>query len=245
MAGILARKIGMTQILDHFGDMVPVTVLQAGPVTVTKVLTKAKEGYDAVQIGFDDVEEKKLTQPLAKNFAKHQLKPKRFLREIRPRPGVKQEEYKVGQEITAAFFEEGEFVDIQGRTIGKGFQGGIRRWGMKGGPETHGSMYHRRPGSSGSNTFPGRTWPGHKNPGQMGNETKTVQGLLIVKVLKDDNAILVRGAVPGSRNSVVLVCKSFKRKKIDLTKSKHVEKAGDKKDAKKAAPKKPQAAGKK
>jgi large subunit ribosomal protein L3 len=236
MIGVIGRKIGMTQILDHVGDMVPVTVLRAGPVTVTQVLTKAKAGYGAVQVGFEPAEAKRLAQPQAKAFQKHGLEPKRFLREFRLPEAQNPEEFKVGQEIGAGLFEEGEFVDVQGQTIGKGFQGGTKRWGMKGGPETHGSMYHRRPGSSGSNTFPGRTWRGHKNPGQLGGDTQTIQNLLVMKVLKEDNAILVRGAVPGPRNSVVLIRKSFKRKKIDLTKLKAASKAGEKKDAGKKAP---------
>ncbi len=239
MIGMLGRKIGMTQILDHVGEVVPVTVIQTGPVTVTRIRTQAKEGYNAIQIGFEDVKEKHATNSHFKAFEKLQLTPKRHLKEFRLPPNQKLEDYKVGQEMNAELFSEGEFVDVQGKTKGKGFQGGIRRWGMKGGPETHGSMYHRRPGSNGCTTFPGRTWRGHHHPGHMGDDTNTVQNLLIVKVMKEDNAILVRGAVPGARNALLVIQKSFKRDKIDLTKLKQRVGAEDKKDAKKAPAKKP------
>lgn len=241
MIGMLGRKIGMTRILDHVGDVVPVTVIQTGPVTVTRIRSKAKEGYDAIQVGFEDVKEKHCTKPHFKAFEKLQLKPKRHLKEFRLLSSAMTGEFKVGQEIGADLFSEGEFVDVQGETKGKGFQGAMRRWGSKGGPETHGSMYHRRPGANGCTTFPGRTWRGHHHPGHMGDETNTVQNLLVVKVIKEENAILVRGAVPGSRNALVVVRKSFKRAKIDLMKLKPRAEAGDKKDAKKAAPKKPAA----
>lgn len=234
MLGMIGRKIGMTQILDHVGDMVPVTVVQVGPQTVTALRTKAKEGYDAVQVGFEDAKEKQLTKPEKGYFAKRQIAAKKYLREFRIPGTAKVDDFKVGQEIRADFFEEGDFVDVQGTTIGKGFAGGVKRWGMKGGPETHGSMYHRRPGSNGSNTYPGRTWRGHKHPGQLGNETQTVQNLLVMKVLKDENAILVRGAVPGTDDSILVVRKALKRKKIDLTQLKQ-HKTGEKDGAKKAA----------
>ena len=240
MIGLVGKKIGMTQILDHVGDLVPVTVIQTGPVTVTRIRTKVKEGYDAIQVGFGDVKEKHLPKDRIGAFQKIQLKPMKFLREFRI-DGLKPDEYKVGQLLGADLFAEGDFVDVQGKTKGKGFQGGMRRWGMKGGPETHGSMYHRRSGSNGCTTFPGRTWRGHHHPGHMGDETNTVQNLLVMRVLKEENAILVRGAVPGARNAVILVRKSFKRNKIDLTQLKQRAQAGDKKDAKKAAPKKPAA----
>jgi large subunit ribosomal protein L3 len=239
MIGVLGRKIGMTRILDHGGDVVPVTVIQAGPVTVTRIRTQGKEGYNAIQIGFEDAKEKHATKPHFKAFEKLQLKPKRHLKEFRLPQNLKPDEFKVGQEISADLFSDGEFVDVQGKTKGKGFQGAVRRWGSKGGPETHGSMYHRRPGSNGCTTFPGRTWRGHHHPGHMGDDTNTVQNLLIVKVLKEDNAILVRGAVPGARNALLVIRKSFKRAKIDLMKLKQRVGAEDKKDAKKAAAKKP------
>ncbi len=242
MIGVIGRKIGMTQILDHVGDLVPVTVIQVGPVMVTRIRAKAKDGYDAIQMGFEEAKEKHLAKPLLKEFEKLQIKPKKYLREFRFFAGEKPEEFKVGQELGADLFSEGEFVDVQGKSKGKGFQGGVRRWGQKGGPETHGSMYHRRSGSCGSTTFPGRTWRGHHHPGHMGDDTKTVQNLLVMKVSKEDNAILVRGAVPGSRNALLLVRKSFKRGKIDLLKLKQRMEAGDKKDAaKKTAAKKPAA----
>ncbi len=242
MLGLIAKKIGMTQILDHVGDVIPVTVLQCGPNVVTALRTKAKEGYDAVQVGFQDAKERLVTKSQLAQFKKNEIKPKKYLREFRVPATAKIEDFKVGQEILADFFEEGEFVDVQGTSIGKGFAGGIKRWHMKGGPESHGSMYHRRAGSQGSTTTPGRTWRGHHAPGHMGDETKTVQNLLVMKVLKDDNAILVRGAVPGSRNAIILVRKALKRKKIDLLSLKAAHAGGDKKDAKKAAPAKKPAA---
>lgn len=243
MLGMIGKKIGMTQIIGPSGDLVPVTVIEAGPVTVTAIRTKAKEGYDALQLGFTDVKDKHITTSQKKFFEKNQIKPKRHIHEFRVPANQKTPDYKIGQEISADFFEEGEFVDIQGTSIGKGFAGGMKRWGMKGGPETHGSMYHRRPGSGGSSTFPGRTWKGHSNPGQMGNVTKTMQSLLVLKVSKDDNCILVKGSVPGSKNSIIYIRKALKRSKIDLASLKVAPK-GDKKDAaaaKKAPAKKPAA----
>lgn len=239
MIGLIGRKIGMTQIVDRFGNQVPVTVVQAGPVTVTRIRTKSKDGYDALQVGFGDVEPERLPRPVRGYFEKAQTGPKRFLREFRMGPSDKADAFKTGQEIKADFFQEGDFVDVQARSIGKGFQGGVRRWGMKGGPETHGSMYHRRPGSGGCTTFPGRTWRGHHNPGHMGDAIRTVQNLLVMKVMPEDNTLLVRGAVPGSRNAVLVVKKSFKRGRLDLA-ALQAARTGEKKDAgKKAAPKKP------
>ena len=239
MIGIIGKKIGMTQIVGPAGDLVPVTVLQAGPVTVTKVLTKSKEGYDAIQVGFEDAKEKQLSRVQIKAFQKNQIKPKRILKEFRFNRVGKASEYKVGQELAAGVFEEGEFVDIQGKTIGKGFQGVIKRWGMKGGPGSHGSMHHRRLGSAGASSFPSRTWPGHHMPGHMGDELKTVQNLLIMRVLKEDNAIVVRGAVPGAKNAILVIRKSFKREKIDLNQLKATPKGGQGKDGAKKTAKKP------
>jgi len=240
MLGVIGKKIGMTQIIDHVGDMVPVTVLLVGPNVVTAIRTKSKEGYDAIQVGFGDAKEKQLVKSQIAQFKKIEVKPKRHLREFRIPASAKVEDFKVGQEILADFFEEGDFVDVQGTSIGKGFAGGIKRWGMKGGPETHGSMYHRRAGSQGSTTTPGRTWRGHHSPGHMGDVTKTVQNLIVMKVLKEDNAILVRGAVPGSRNAILVVRKALKRTKIDLASLKPTQKDGEK-DGKKAPAKKPAA----
>jgi large subunit ribosomal protein L3 len=216
MIGLIGKKIGMTQVLNPLGDFWPVSVVQAGPARVTKVMTKEKEGYTGIQIGFGDVKEKHLNKAQSESFKKTNVKPARHLKEFR----LTAEEasgYQVGQEIGPDVFQEGDFVDVHGRTIGKGFAGVIKRHHTSRGPETHGSMHHRRIGSIGASSFPSRTWPGHRMPGHLGDANKTVQNLLVVGVNKEDNLLLIRGSFPGSDNALVTITKSFKRAKIDIT----------------------------
>jgi large subunit ribosomal protein L3 len=216
MIGLLGRKIGMTQTADPSGNLVPATVLKVGPVTITKICRKDKEGYSAVQVGFEDAKEKRLNRSVIKDFNKKKIGLKRYLKEYRLEDNEKADAFKLGQVMSVDFFEPGDFVDVRGRTIGKGFQGAIKRWSQSRGPESHGSMYHRRTGSIGQSAWPSRTFKGHHMPGHMGDRNRTVQNLLVIKVLKDEGALLVRGSVPGSDQSLLTIQKSFKRKKIDL-----------------------------
>ena len=206
---ILGRKVGMTQIFDETGKVIPVTVIEAGPCTVAQVKTVETDGYDAVQIGFVDVKESKLTKPEAGHFAKAKLSPKKHLREFR----LTDASYNVGDEIKADVFAAGEMVDIQGKTKGKGFQGVIKRHGQHRGPMGHGSMYHRRPGSMGPTSTPGRVFKCKKLPGHMGSQTVTIQNLEVIKVDLDKNVILVKGSVPGAKGAILKIKDAVKATK--------------------------------
>jgi large subunit ribosomal protein L3 len=209
MLAILGKKIGMTQFITGTGNMVPVTVLEAGPCLVTDVKTQDKHGYKAIQLGYgDNVKEKNISKALATSFTKKNLKIKKYLREIRL---DEKENYEVGQEIKADIFKAGDLVDVQGTSIGKGFAGGVKRWHWRGGMGSHGSMHHRRIGSAGASSFPSRTWPGHHMPGRMGGVTKTVQNLEVVKVDGSAHMILVKGSVPGSDNGLLTIRRSLKK----------------------------------
>ncbi len=198
---ILGRKVGMTQIFDETGKVIPVTVIEAGPCTVAQVKTVETDGYNAIQLGFVDVKESKLTKPEAGHFAKAKLSPKKHLREFR----LTDASYNVGDEIKADVFAAGEMVDIQGKTKGKGFQGVIKRHGQHRGPMGHGSMYHRRPGSMGPTSTPGRVFKGKNLPGHMGCQTVTIQNLEVVRVDLDKNVILVKGSVPGAKGAILKI----------------------------------------
>jgi len=204
--GILGKKLGMTQIFTEDGRLVPVTVIEAGPCYVLQVKKKGKEGYSAVQLGFQDAKETSLNKPLRGHFKKAKTSPKKFIRELRT-----EQECKVGEKIELAF-EEGSFVDITGTSIGKGFQGGVKRWHWKGGKDSHGSMHHRQVGSLSASSFPSRIFKGTHMPGRMGGEKKTVQNLEVVKVDKESNLLLVKGAVPGHANGFLFVKEAKKRK---------------------------------
>ena len=208
--GIIGRKIGMTQIFDEKGNVVPVTVIEAGPCVVAQVKTTENDGYNAVQLGFGDVKDKHINKPEAGHFAKAKLPNKKHLREFRL---DSVENYKVGDEVKVDIFEAGEKVDIQGTSKGKGFQGVIKRHGQHRGPMGHGSMYHRRPGSMGSTSTPGRVFKGKKLPGHMGKVTVTIQNLEIVKVDTDKNALLVKGSVPGPKGAILKVKSTVKASK--------------------------------
>ncbi len=204
---IIGKKLGMTQIFNENGLVVPVTVIEAGPCTVTQVKTEETDGYSSIQLGFGDVKEKHLNKPLKGHFAKSKLALKKHLREFRV---SNLDEVKVGDEIKVDVFEQGDKVDIQGVTKGKGFQGVIKRHGQHRGPMGHGSMYHRRPGSMGSTSTPGRVYKGKKLPGHMGCETVTIQNLDVVKIDTDKNVILVKGSVPGAKGAILKIKKSVK-----------------------------------
>ena len=208
--GIIGRKIGMTQIFDEKGNVIPVTVIEAGPCVVAQVKTEETDGYNAIQLGFGDVKDKHINKPEAGHFAKAKLANKKHLREFRLE---NVENYKVGDEVKADVFEAGEKVDIQGITKGKGFQGVIKRHGQSRGPMGHGSMYHRRPGSMGATSTPGRVFKGKKLPGHMGRITVTIQNLDVVRVDMDKNVILVKGSVPGAKGAILKVKSAVKARK--------------------------------
>ena len=205
---ILGKKIGMTQIFDEKGVAIPVTVIEAGPCTVVQVKTKDADGYEAIQLGFGEVKEKKLIKPMKGHFTKANVTPKKHLSEFR----LDEISYNVGDEIKADIFSVGETVDVTGTSKGKGFQGVIKRHGQSRGPMGHGSMYHRRPGSMGSTSTPGRVFKGKKLPGHMGVQKITIQNLEIIKVDMDKNVLLVKGSVPGPKGAILKIKSSVKAK---------------------------------
>ena len=202
---ILTTKVGMTQIFNEDGVLTPVTVLQAGPCVVTQVKTVDNDGYSAVQVGFGDIREKLVNKPMKGHFAKAGVAPKRFVREFKLEDA---ESYTVGQEIKADVFAAGDKIDATAKSKGNGFQGAIKRHGQSRGPMTHGSKYHRHAGSNGSATTPGRVFKGKKMAGHMGAVRITVQNLEVVRVDAEQNLILVKGAVPGPKKSLVMIKES-------------------------------------
>jgi large subunit ribosomal protein L3 len=207
---IIGKKVGMTQIFDESGKVIPVTVIEAGPCVVAQVKSNETDGYNAVQLGFGDVKESKVNKPVKGHFAKSKLALKKHLREFRM---DSVEDVKVGDEFKADVFVKGDKVDIQGTSKGKGFQGVIKRHGQSRGPMGHGSMYHRRPGSMGSTSTPGRVFKGKKLPGHMGVETVTIQNLDVVKVDTDKNVLLVKGSVPGPKGAILKIKATVKSAK--------------------------------
>ncbi len=205
--GIIGRKVGMTQIFDEKGNVIPVTVIEAGPCPVVQVKTVETDGYNAVQLGFGEVKEKKVNKPEKGHFTKVKVTPVKHLREFRL---ADVSNVKPGDEIKADIFQAGESVDIQGTTKGKGFQGVIKRHGQHRGPMGHGSMYHRRPGSMGPTSTPGRVFKGKKLPGHMGVDTVTIQNLKVVRVDMDKNVILVKGSVPGNKGAILKIKDAYK-----------------------------------
>jgi len=207
---IIGKKVGMTQVFKEDGSVVPVTVVLAGPCVVTEVRTEEKDGYSAIQLGFQEiVKENKLNKPMAGYFKKQGVKPVKFLKEFR----CEATEMTVGQQVDVNIFEEGDLVDVQGTSIGKGFQGVIKRHNFAGGPKTHGSHFHRAPGSIGMCEFPGETMKGKKMPGRMGGKTVTVQNLAVVKVIPETNLLLVKGAIPGHDDAIIYIKQAVKAKK--------------------------------
>ena len=207
MKTIIGKKVGMTQIFDEHGKVIPVTVIEAGPCVISQVKSVETDGYNAIQLGFGDVKESKLNKPEKGHFAKANIAPKKHLREFRL---DSVEGITVGTELTVTEFAEGDRLDIQGTTKGKGFQGVIKRHGQHRGPMGHGSMYHRRPGSMGPTSTPGRVFKGKKLPGHMGRVTVTIQNLDVVKVDMDKNVILLKGSVPGAKGAILKLRTSVK-----------------------------------
>ena len=207
MKTLIGKKVGMTQIFDEKGRVIPVTVIEAGPCVVAQVKSVETDGYNAIQLGFGDVKESKLNKPEKGHFAKANIAPKKHLREFRLESV---EGITVGTELTVSEFAEGDKLDIQGTSKGKGFQGVIKRHGQHRGPMGHGSMYHRRPGSMGPTSTPGRVFKGKKLPGHMGRVTVTIQNLDVVKVDNDKNVVLVKGSVPGPKGAILKLKASVK-----------------------------------
>jgi large subunit ribosomal protein L3 len=221
--GLIGRKAGMTQVFSDDGNMVPVTIVEAGPCSVLAIRKKDTDGYDALQLGFS-ARTKKLNKPQAGVFNKLNLTPMSTIRELRLEKTERLEGYQVGQSLTVEMFTPGELVDVVGVTKGKGFQGGVKRHGWFGGDETHGSMHHRAPGSIGASSDPSRVWPGHRLPGRMGGEQRTVLNLRVVRVMPEQNLVLLRGALPGPNGALVIVRKSVKTSKAQQQGQKPAEK---------------------
>jgi large subunit ribosomal protein L3 len=212
MIALLGKKMGMSQIFDEARNLIPVTVVEVGPCPILEITTRAN-GVKAFKIGYEPVKERNVGRPQLSFFKKIGVSPLRHVREF---PFVAQGEFKVGDILKADLFHEGDFVDITGRSIGKGFQGGMKRWHWGGGPRTHGSTSHRRVGSMGSTTTPGRVWKGHHLPGHMGHATVTVQNLSVIKVNPEENLLLVRGAVPGPKRGLLVIRSAKKAKKKSM-----------------------------
>ncbi len=204
---ILATKVGMTQIFAESGELVPVTVLQAGPCVVTQVKTVENDGYDAVQVGFSDMREKLANKPEKGHFEKAGVSVKRYVREFRLENAA---EYKVKDEIKADIFAAGDRVDATAVTKGKGFQGAVKRLGQHRGPMKHGSKFHRHQGSNGSATTPGRVFKGKGMPGHMGSVQRTIENLEVIKVDAENNLLLVKGSVPGPKKSLITIKETVK-----------------------------------
>jgi large subunit ribosomal protein L3 len=220
--GLIGRKVGMTQVFGDDGSHVPVTIIEAGPCTVIAHRTREQHGYDALQLGFQ-TKRKNVNKPTAGVFKKVNVPAMGVVREIRLEKPEQVQGYPVGQALTAELFAPGELVDVVGVTKGKGFQGGVKRHGWFGGDATHGSMFHRAPGSIGASSDPSRVWPGHRLPGRMGGVRRTVLNVRVVRVMPEQNLVLLRGAVPGANGGLVMIRKSVK------TTKQQQQKAADKK----------------
>jgi large subunit ribosomal protein L3 len=201
---LIGRKIGTSQYVEGDGTMLPVTVCELGPCVVVQKKTSEKDGYAALKLGYLDAKEQRLSKSLTKDFKKRNVAPKRVLREV----DVFDDALDVGSVITCDIFKENQQVDVSGVSKGKGFTGVIKRYGFGGGRATHGSDFHRAPGSIGAHTFPAEVWKGQKMPGRHGNKSVTVKNLKIVKVVKDKNLVLISGAVPGRKDSIITVRES-------------------------------------
>ncbi|HBE04649.1 MAG TPA: 50S ribosomal protein L3 [Spirochaetia bacterium] len=210
MIGLIGKKIGMTTVFDHSGNTVAVTVVKSGPCVVTDIKTSGKNGYNSLQLGFEEKKKSRLIKPEKAKFEKLKINVPMHIKEFRLNQGA--DEFKIGQFLTLEIFEKDAFIDVQAVSKGKGFQGVMKKYGFKGGPDTHGSNFHRRLGSAGNNTFPGRIWKNKKMPGRMGNAVKTVQNLKIIEIDKQNNIILLKGSVPGPTNGIVFLKKAAKQR---------------------------------
>ena len=206
--GILGKKIGMTQVFNEDGDKIPVTVVEAGPCQVQAVRVDEKDGYNALQMGYDDTKEMRLKKPQREDVKAKKLSPKKFVREIRCSEAP---EAKVGDEVTNAIFQKGDYLDIAGVSKGKGFQGGMKRCGWSGGKASHGSMSHRVPGSIGASAYPSRVFKGHGMPGHMGHVSLTVQNLEVVDVNTEENTMAIKGAIPGGNGTYLVIKYALKK----------------------------------
>lgn len=207
MKGLIGKKVGMTQLFDESGKAVPVTVIKAGPCYVTQVRSVDQDGYNAVQLGYEEVKPQRLTGGELGHLKKVDLPPLRFLREFRT-----DESLEAGEILTVEVFNEGDRVDVVGKSKGRGFAGVVKRYGFSGGPKTHGqSDRHRAPGSIGAGSTPGRVFKGKRMPGRMGNETVTSQNLVVSRIDPENNIIAVRGSVPGPKNGLVLIIEARKQ----------------------------------
>ncbi|MCL1808773.1 MAG: 50S ribosomal protein L3 [Clostridiales bacterium] len=202
MKTLLGKKIGMTQIFTEAGEVVPVTVIEAGPVSVTQIKTVETDGYNAVQVGFADAKPQRVNKPLTGHYKKAGVTVKKHLAEFAPEDG---ESYELGQVLTVSVFEEGKKLDITGISKGKGTQGNIKRHGHHRGPMTHGSKHKRLAGALAAGTYPSRVFKGNAGPGRMGRDTVTVQNVVLVKVIEERNLLLVKGAVPGKRGGLLRI----------------------------------------
>ena len=209
MKTILGKKLGMTQIFTEHA-VIPVTVVEAGPVTVTQIKTVENDGSDAVQFGCEDAKPQRVNKPMTGHFAKNDIAPKKHLAEFRPEDG---EAYEIGQQITVADFEEGKKLDVTGTSKGKGTQGNIKRHGHHRGPMSHGSKHKRLAGALAAGTYPSRVFKGNAGPGRMGRETVTVQNVELVKVIEEKNLMLIKGAVPGNKGGIVRIQYAVKGQK--------------------------------
>ncbi|OHD65680.1 MAG: 50S ribosomal protein L3 [Spirochaetes bacterium RBG_13_51_14] len=199
---LIGRKIGMTQFIHEDGTVIPVTVCELGPCVVVQKKSRERDGYAALKLGYVDVKEQRLSKALMSDLKKKGIKPLRIFREV----GVFDDTLDTGSVVTCSIFAENDFVNVSGISKGKGFAGVVRRYGFGGGRETHGSTFHRAPGSIGACAFPSEVWRGQRMPGRLGNKTVTVKNLKIVKILEDKNIVLISGAVPGRRNTLITVC---------------------------------------
>ena len=204
MMGLIGRKVGMTQLFDEKGDIVPVTVIEAGPCTVTEIRTSERDGYTALQLGFGTNKERRFTKPVLGQFRKRNLPPSRHLREFRTGDVAG---YSIGQTLNVSLFEKGEHVDVEGTTKGRGFAGVIKRHGFVAGHASHGPTMGREPGSIGSSAYPSRVIKGKRLPGRMGGKSLTSKNLVVAGVDAEQNVLLVRGAIPGPPNGLVYVLK--------------------------------------
>ena len=203
--GLLGNKIGMTQIFDESGTIIPVTILKVGPCIVTQVKTTAKDGYDSIQIGYGSVSSKSLTQPELGHLQKSNIQPLKYLKEFRINQDT---EFQIGQVLSVDSFEPGQLVNIQGKTIGKGFSGLQKRHNFTRGPMTHGSKNHRAPGSIGMGTTPGRVLPGKKMSGQLGNKIITIKKLKVIQINSEENILVIKGSVPGKPGNLLSIVPS-------------------------------------
>jgi large subunit ribosomal protein L3 len=200
--GLLGNKIGMTQIFDESGNIIPVTILKVGPCTITQIKKKAKDGYDSIQIGYGNVSSKSLTQPELGHLQKSKIQPLKYLKEFRTTENCA---FEVGQVLNVDSFSPGQFVNVQGKSIGKGFSGLQKRYNFTRGPMTHGSKNHRAPGSIGMGTTPGRVLPGKKMAGHVGDKITTITKLKVIQINLEENILIIKGSVPGKPGNILSI----------------------------------------